>query len=333
MEEIIMKRYKFTGLIFFVLLAGSIDSIAQNFSKKYRYKGIGLNINSMNYVGEVDPSPSFLSPSISHTKYNIGFAYLYKIKPHLAIRGNVSYGRIKGDDYKNASYSIEDIHRKMRNVNFRNEIYEIKLDAVIDLIGNYMDYRKRPDFTPYVFFGIAYFHHNPQGLSPDNEWVYLKPLSTEGQGLPGTGVKEYSLHQIAIPFGFGVRYKLARYWDLGFEIGWRYTFTDYLDDVGGVYSDKDLIRKEKGYLAADMSDRAMEALAKDAHLKDFVENRQGGYVAKNNGDYDGTGDLYINSYNTPGAKRGDKNKDWYILTGFHLVYIFPPKVICPKFRR
>lgn len=328
-----MNRY--STLLFIILLAGFVTpaSYAQVFHKKDRYHSIGVNVNAMNYVGEVDPGPSVVSPSLSFTKYNIGACYMYKMKPHFFIRGNVSYGRIKGDDYKNASYEIEDIHRKLRNVNFRNQIFEAKLDAVIDFKGNYLHYRKRPDIVPYASIGIAYFYHNPQGYSPDGEWVNLKPLSTEGQGLPGTGVKEYSLHQIAIPVGLGVRYKLARHWDLAFEVAWRFTFTDYLDDVSGVYADRDYILEQKGDLAAAMSNRVSEVIAKDGELRSFVENRQGGYVTKENNRYTGNGDAYVNSYNIPGAQRGDKNKDWYIVTGFHLIYIFPPRVICPKFRK
>lgn len=328
-----MKRFKIAGVVFIFFFMNLGLSQAQVFNKKNRYHSIGVNLNAMNYVGELDPGPSVVSPAFSFTKYNIGLAYMYKIKPHLFFRGNLSYGRIKGSDYENASYSEADIHRKLRNLSFRNQIYELKADLVIDLVGNYLHYRKRPTLVPYVSFGIAYFYHNPEGQTHDGAWVSLKPLSTEGQGLPGTGVKEYSLHQIALPVAFGARYKLTRHFDFGFEIGWRFTFTDYLDDVGGVYADKDYIRAQKGDLAASMSNRTMEAVAIDNTLQKFVENRQGGYVTKSNTPYEGSGDAYVKSYNIPGAQRGDKNKDWYIVTGFHLIYIFPPRVICPKFRR
>jgi hypothetical protein len=42
----------------------------------------------------------------------------------------------------------------------------------------------------------------------------------------------------------------------------------------------------------------------------------------------------ISSYGRNGQQRGDKKgrNDMYIITGFHLTYIIPAKVICPKFR-
>jgi hypothetical protein len=327
-------RIRIVTFIFLLITFSTLQySIAQRrFNPRNRYHALGANISAMNYVGEVDPGPSVVSPSLNFTKYNIGFSYYKKLSPHFFFRGNISYGRIKGSDYENADYNINDIHRKIRNLSFRNQIYELKADFIYDLVGNNAHFRKRPQYVPYTFLGIAYFHHNPEGKTPDGKWVKLKPLSTEGQGLEGSAKKPYSLHQIAIPIGCGLKYKLARQWDLAFEIGWRVTFTDYLDDIGTNYGDRDQLRAQKGDLAVTMSDRSQEALNKDSQLKDFVENRQGGYVNKDNTQWDQNGDKYIYSYNIPGAQRGDKNKDWYILTGFHLIYIFPERVICPKFR-
>lgn len=286
----------------------------------------------MNYVGETDPSAGIISPGISFTRYNIGLSFIQKYNPRIFFRGNISYGRIKGDDYENASYEPQDIHRKLRNLSFRNQIFEVKADVIIDLFENYRTYWKRPDYTPYFFTGLAYFYHNPEGETSSGDWVKLKPLSTEGQGLPGTGKKNYSLHQIAIPVGVGFRYKVAKNWDLAFEIGWRFTLTDYLDDISGVYTDRDLLLQEKGQLAVDMSDRTWEAMQKDPVLYDFGKVRQG-FVNKDNSPYNGNGYEYLASWTVPGGQRGDPNKDWYIVTGFHLNYIIPPRVICPKFRK
>jgi len=58
-------------------------------------------------------------------------------------------------------------------------------------------------------------------------WVSLKPLKTEGVS--------YSSFNFAIPVGLGFYYTLNRKYRLGMEIGWRTTFTDYIDDVSTVY--------------------------------------------------------------------------------------------------
>ena len=318
--------------ILLIFLTFSWNSYGQKFNPKNRYHSIGVNLGTTNYVGELDPDAAIFSPAFYYTRYNFGVCYVRRYKANISWRINGSYGRIAGDDYKNADYTADDIHRKLRNLSFRNHILEVKADVIYDFIGHHTRFPKRPQYVPYAFLGIAYFHHNPQGQRSNGDWVNLKPLSTEGQGLPGTNKKPYSLHQIAIPVGLGIRYKLGKQWDLAFEAGWRITFTDYLDDVSTSYTDRDLLIEHRGQLAAEMADRTHEAMAKDPELKQFVETRQGGYVNKNNTVYNGNDYAYIRSYNTPGAQRGEKNKDWYVVTGFHLTYILPGRVICPKFR-
>ncbi len=304
----------------------------QAFSRKNRYFSFGGNINSMNYVGEVDPGPSFLSPAIRYTRYNLGATFLYRYSPRVSYRANISYGRIAGDDYENANYSEKNIYRKFRNLSFANHIFEVKADVVIDLFENRSKFTKRPDYTPYLFFGIAYFNHNPIAKLPEEfggDKVNLRELSTEGQGLEG-GANPYSLHQIAIPIGIGFRYKLAKHWDLAFEIGWRFTTTDYLDDIGGEYYDAATLNDAKGELAVAMADRTYEGYLSDVRVQQEAIARYGG-----NGLSDNTvGDPRITGFGFAGDQRGDLKgrRDLYVVSGFHLTYIIPGKVICPKFR-
>ena len=323
-----MKRYYIIVLLVGGLMTSLVnDSYGQKFNPSNRYFSIGGCLNAMNYIGDVDPGPSFVSPGIKFTRYNFGLTGLYRIAPRLSARATVSWGRIAGSDAENANYAQKNINRKMRNLNFRNDIIEVKADFVIDLFENRGKYTKRVDYTPYMFVGIAYFHHNPKGQTASGDWVNLRNLSTEGQGLPG-GAKPYSLHQIALPIGLGFRYKLAKHLDLAFEIGWRFTTTDYLDDVGGDYYDKAQLKAAKGDLAVAMSDRSAEGYYNDPQIA-AVANGSGNGLA-----VDQYGNAHINGYGTQGDQRGDKKgrRDVYIITGFHLTYIIPSRVICPKFR-
>jgi hypothetical protein len=49
--------------------------------------------------------------------------------------------------------------------------------------------------------------------------------------------KKYPLTGFAIPFGIGFKANIGRYVCVGAEWGLRFTFTNYLDDVGGLYYD------------------------------------------------------------------------------------------------
>ena len=331
-----MKQFKF---VFFVLLLMSfctLNASAQKSFKKYRYYSIGGCINAMNYVGDLDPGPSLVNPSIKFTRYNFGVTALYRLKPRVSLRGTFSYGRIKGDDSKSANFEEINVYRLYRNLSFRNEIYEFKADVVIDLFANARRFTKRPSYTPYMFVGLAYFHHNPQGQNANGDWVNLKDLHTEGQGLPG-GPKNYSRHQLAIPLGVGFRYKLSKQWDLAFDIGWRFTLTDYLDDVAGVYYDKQKLTDAYGDESRMMSDKSYQSYSTNPELATSADNHFGNnpetyYPGQPRNQNDGwTG---ITTYGQQDGQRGDLNgrRDVYIVTGFHLTYIFPGKIVCPKFR-
>jgi hypothetical protein len=326
-----MKKI-YTFLTLFLLAMICQVAFAQQSFKKNRYWSIGGCLNAMNYVGDLDPGPSFLSPSIKFTRYNFGITALYRIEPRISLRGTFSYGRIKGADSESANYDDKNINRLFRNLSMRNQIYEFKMDVVIDLFENRGKYTKRPDYTPYIFAGLAYFHHNPEGLTPDGNWVSLRNLHTEGQGLAG-GAKPYSLNQIALPIGVGFRYKLAKHLDLAFEIGWRFTTTDYLDDVGGKYYDKEQLQANYGDLSVIMSDRSYEGYQNNPEVQQAANDYYGGNPLHS--PYPSS-PQYISmiGYGANGDQRGDLKgrRDTYIITGFHLTYILPEKVICPKFR-
>jgi hypothetical protein len=331
-----MKQFRSLFFVIFLISVCAVDSNAQKGFKKYRYYSIGGCLNAMNYVGDLDPGPSFLSPSIKFTRYNFGITGLYRWKPRVSLRGTFSYGRIKGADSESADYQEKNVTRLYRNLSFRNQIYEFKVDMVIDLFENSRRYTKRPDYTPYMFIGLAYFHHNPQAQNANGDWVNLKDLHTEGQGLPG-GPKNYSRNQLAVPLGVGVRYKLSKQWDLAFEVGWRFTLTDYLDDVGGKYYDKQSLTDHFGDQSRIMSDRSYEAYTSNPELAANADNHfaPGTSVQTYPGHTPGNdGWTGINVYGQAGQQRGDLKgrRDVYIITGFHLTYIFPGKVVCPKFR-
>jgi hypothetical protein len=307
-----------TFLLFLFCIQGNLK--AQGFNKKNRYTSIGGSINAMNYVGDLDPGPSFLSPGITFTRENLGVEIVQRMWPRVSLRGSAGWGIVKGDD-KHAGYAAKNIHRTMRNLNFRSQIVEVKFDVVIDLWENRGKFQKRPDYTPYFFGGINYFHMNPKGKTPAGNYVALKPLHTDP-------THTYSLNQIAIPIGLGFRYKLSKQLDLAFEMGWRFTLTDYLDDCGGNYTtpSHDTLSGPPS-LSDIMTDRSFEAYQNDPTLKTQIDNNY-----QNNAPVTDSHGTHLNGYGRTGDKKANKNRDWYIVTGFHLTYILPGKVICPKFR-
>jgi Domain of unknown function (DUF6089) len=299
-------------LLAFVYLT-AFEASAQHFNRRKLYNTVSVNLNAMNYFGDVVPKTSFVSLRVGATRPNLGFSYMHRFAPRISGRVGLNFGQLTGDDQLAADVNDNDAsYRYYRNLRFRSNIVEASSVIIIDLFENRGTYLKRREFAPYVFFGAAVFHHNPKAEDASGKFVALQPLGTEGQFSTNQAAKKYpkpySRTQISIPFGAGIRYKLDRQYDIGFEIGWRKTFTDYLDDVSGKYANPvDLSPK-----AREMADRSGELTSKLTNPKDKLK-------------YSG--------YGVPNSKRGTDNEDdWYIVTGFNFSYILTPKLKSPKFR-
>jgi hypothetical protein len=85
-------------------------------------------------------------------------------------------------------------------------------------------------------------------------------LNTEGQGLPGSGVKQYKRISISIPIGIGLRYKINDRFTVGLEYNFRKTFTDYIDDVSGRYYDKSKLLQYKGPVTVALADPSLRLI-------------------------------------------------------------------------
>ncbi|MEJ8758589.1 DUF6089 family protein [Pontibacter sp. H259] len=323
-------------LLTFAITLVPTDADAQRFTLRKRYASVGVHVGAMNYFGDIVPEPDFTSLRFKSTRPNIGISYTYRYFPRISVRGSFHWGRIIGDDVKSAALNeTENAGRYRRNLSFRNDIKELSAVAIVDLFENRQTYRRRPDFVPYGFVGIAVLHHNPKayyesgshpGLSGDQDiptgWYELQPLGTEGQQLSGND--PYKRVQVAIPFGLGVRYKLDRYWDLSFEVGWRKTFTDYLDDVSTGYVNKsDLLGSGNAspnrQASAIFSDRSAEG----EFTASLIPDPTPGVPYKR-----------LSGYGTPENQvRGHRDdKDWYIVSGVNINYILTPRIRSPKFR-
>ena len=213
-----------------------------------------------------------------------GLGLSYDLTNKLIVRGAATYLKISGDDKNNTTAK----GITFRNLNFKTQI----LEAQLALEYNFFDLTER-SFTPYVFGGIAAFHFDPYSFDSIGNKIFLRPLSTEGEGLPQYPDKKlYNKNQIAIPFGGGVKFALSDKLQVGIELGLRKLFTDYLDDVSTSYADSSVLLAAKGPQAVAFAYRGNE-------LKGAPP------------------------YPAAGSQRGNsKNKDWYYTTGIRISYLF-----------
>lgn len=224
--------------IFLILTSLCLSSYSQNFH-------LGLFAGISNYQGDLTDKIYVKNSS----KAAAGINLQYEISERVSLRGGFIYGKITGnDDFNTKTYLRE------RNLDFTSSIAEISVVGEFSIF-NLNNIR----WSPYLFGGIALFHFNPYTHGPEHEKIYLKPLSTEGQGLEGyPESRPYSLTQVSIPFGGGIKYALNDNIRIGAEIGIRKTFTDYLDDVSTNYVDQSDLQEQRGQIAVDYAYRGDE---------------------------------------------------------------------------
>jgi hypothetical protein len=308
------------------------------FSKEKRYNTLGIALNALNYYGDLAPKPSKFSTDISFTRPAVGLAFSHRFGPRYTISASFMYGTLKGADSESADANDigNGLYRYQRNLSFRNRIKELSVVASFDLFSNMATYISRVNWTPYGFVGVAGFLHNPQALAPATDlngnplpeagqWVNLQSLGTEGQKATleasdaNSGINTYKKFQVAIPFGIGVRFRLNEVLDLSTELGFRYLFTDYIDDVSKNYVDLGVFGDNE--LAKAMSYRSNEIV--DPNLLTPTVTRNGQTYSL----LSGYGQEYIDN------KRGNRNdKDTYMVTSIKLTYILGKTFNRAKFR-
>jgi hypothetical protein len=296
-----------SSLFVLVLCVGAgINELSAQYFRQSTYwkthrREITGSLGISNFLGELGGRNQIGSPfiwdlEISQTRPAAGLSYRYFLSRKTALRGAFTYGILAGHDNL-----TKEPFRMNRNLHFRSEVVE--LSACVELhfyreeLGHVYDLRgvkgtKSSRVGFYLFGGIGGFYFEPKAQF-NNAWVALRPLGTEGQGLPG-GAEEYNNIQVCVPMGIGIRRALNRSWSYGLELQYTKTFTDYIDDVSTNYYDKEVLLQERGPIAAYLSDPSL-----------------------------GVGELYEYGLNptATGQQRGDeKDKDAYLFLKFQVHY-------------
>ena len=174
---------------------------------------LGGHIGAMTYRGEVS------SYSMNSAGISAGIFVRQNWNEAFSSRYTATFGTIRASDANS-----DDQFQKARNYSFTTGIFELSAQAEY----NFFPFRS-PSYqqlwSPYLFTGLAYFRMTPQkNLNPD-----------------------YSLNQIAIPFGVGAKFVIGENWNLAVEFSARKTFTDNLDDLNTTNINPTQPRSVKGF--------------------------------------------------------------------------------------
>jgi hypothetical protein len=233
-------------LIIFIFLFTSLGVFGQRQNGRSRSE-LGVLLGGSYYIGDLNQFNHFHG-----TKPAAGIVYRYNYHSRVSIRGNFTYAQVGATDADAKS----DININ-RNLNFTSDIFELAGGVEFTYLPFFLG-NDRYKGTAYVVAEIGLFRMNPK-TSYNGDMVELQPLGTEGQGSDLSDKKNYSLTQLCIPLGVGVKFTLGKRAAISFEYGIRKTFTDYLDDVGSnSYVDPTLLAASNGPLASELSNQSLD---------------------------------------------------------------------------
>ena len=222
--------------------------------------GSDLDQSEFNNDGFKRTFRSIYDIDLAKTSFTGTFSYIYNLASKITLRANAAISQISGDDAETQEY-----YRNNRRLNFKTTLTEVALISEFIIInertgnrynlktpaGKYLGVRNPIGLGLYVFGGIGGVYFNPVGknlfIDVNGEVtgtpipLALRPLRTEGQGMPGDTMfapgTTYGPVAICIPMGIGLKKAFNGNGGIKLEFGFRFTNTDYLDDVSGNYYD------------------------------------------------------------------------------------------------
>ncbi|MCS4436155.1 hypothetical protein [Aquiflexum gelatinilyticum] len=204
--------------LIFLLSMMAFEAYSQSF---YRYRfdapwSVSVAAGPTQYFGEL----------YSLWKYNEGIqpdwnaniAVRRTLGTYIRARAEFTYYQISGQDPPADPRS----NREPRNLHFRARNWEasvigelhLKPVKVYNITRNFINF--------YGFAGVGVSSNTPKA-ELNGSWVDLRPLQLENN--------PYDKYIFVFPTGIGMKYKLNVYTDLTLEMNYRWTITDYMDDI------------------------------------------------------------------------------------------------------
>lgn len=230
-------RFFYTLLAGLVMYAGTVSaqtSITQDSvrvdikgdkmprSNEFRTWDIGAHIGFT--YPNTDIAASDLTDDKVINKLGFGFNVTKFFTHSFALQASFIHAKLSGID-NNKPYRYE------TTVN-----YDISLNALIQ-IGNIAFLKKTPNLGIYGYMGVGVMNVDPQ-VSLDDGKTYLNGIYSQYQQ-PYDTMDYSNTTQLTIPFGVGVKYRIARPFSLSLEYTLRTTNFDKLDGWYKLLSEDD----------------------------------------------------------------------------------------------
>lgn len=187
---------------------------------------VGPHVGASYYIGDINPAKHFWQSDLQ-----FGGVVRFNLDSRWTFRLDYTHATVKASD--------EVIRwRPERGLNFQTSINDFSLVAEFNFVEYYTGNPKR-NVSPYIFGGISVFQYTPYANVGDSlvnlrDFQTEEPLPDDARWFEKLASRDMPVG-LSIPFGLGLKLSLSRH--MAATIEWRLqkTFTDYLDDVKGVY--------------------------------------------------------------------------------------------------
>ncbi|MBR07883.1 MAG: hypothetical protein CMP48_09355 [Rickettsiales bacterium] len=209
-----MKQVLFGVCMLLIASAAmSQDFLSATLNDRYYSAFAGLGFAS--YRGELKHNGSF-----QNEVSNVSIGGEVRLWSKIAARIELGRYSIRGHD----KHAPDSSFAKQRNLSFESTNYEATVQGVFYLRKYKGVYHKRWRLDPYIAVGVGTTFISPQAKIGET-YFNLYELKTEDT--------EYSRWTLILPGAAGLKWKINSNVNFISEIAYRYTFSDYLDDVSG----------------------------------------------------------------------------------------------------
>jgi len=194
--------------------------------ESYKQEGeFGIGVGLGHYFGDLNTSAALNRP-----KFSGGIYFLKQFNNYVALKIAANYAFLGySDEYSKNPVQVE------RNLSFNSSVWEFSLAVQFNFF-KFIPGVDGYNYTPYISLGAGVFSYDPYAYLNGQKY-YLRPLGTEGQGstlYPDR--KQYSSMAVCFPLSVGFKYAINDRFNVFGEVGYRFTTTDYLDDVSTTYA-------------------------------------------------------------------------------------------------
>jgi opacity protein-like surface antigen len=217
-----MKKLAVASLLLSTLIFNKVDAQWESVVQEGE---IGFSAGGAHYFGDLNTRARFNRP-----KLDVGAFFRKQFGNYTALRVSAHFAQLGYSDI----YNKDNQYQLRRNLSFNSNIFELAVQGDFNFF-KFVPSDPYHNFTPYLTLGVGVFSYDPYTYLNGVKY-FLRPLGTEGQGTAAyPSRKPYGTMAFCFPLGVGAKYALNDRMNIGAEVTYRFTTTDYLDDVSKTF--------------------------------------------------------------------------------------------------